>query len=700
MELITEESTGSGSGNEQSLYILEESHFVCREDDSATEESNTVQDNFGTDRSMKVLGHERCEDEDEDGSSLEENVVDDRLSENLAGMNQIIDNENDHTIISSLDIPAEGFGDSNFLKLPVGQVIIEAENGVLKPDNNSTQNCSKGMDASADCGVPSTLACSSNSCPECLNLMETHSEVLPVYSQSPSGFESISQNPVSGSEEHVQLGAELVSSQDVVSMEAQTLQTSNIRKVGRAFFFYELPLPEETGSWIPVSVPPMEAEDFERSLYEDGVYGGGYFPEFSSWPEGSDQQPCTEIKDRVHSRTMLYGILEAVFGKGKALVETIELVWNRPQAPVRYCNDTGLFKKLPKLIDEANSLRMPAFSCDAGQDVHTTKEVLEAEPPEWIPDSAASSCLLCGSSFRPFTCARHHCRFCGGIFCNDCSTGRCLLPARFRERDPQRVCDTCWHRLEPTQRILADQVSNAAQIATRDVTDYSCLRAWLNNPLGISMEQEIFKATNTLRSYYKMGLLAPEKSIPEAVLRGARGLAIITVVKIGMMMTYKIGTGLVVARRVDGTWSAPSAIASCGIGWGLQAGGELTDFIIVLRTAEAVRAFAGCVHLSVGASLSAAAGPVGRAAEADIRAGDGGAAACYTYSRSKGAFIGCSLESNVVATRYTTNTRFYGDSCITTGDILLGPVSRPKAAAPLYCALSDLFLKVEAFSAL
>lgn len=70
----------------------------------------------------------------------------------------------------------------------------------------------------------------------------------------------------------------------------------------------------------------------------------------------------------------------------------------------------------------------------------------------------------------------------------------------------------------------------------------------------------------------QMGELAPEKSIPDAVLNGARGLAILTVFKMGLMLTYKIGTGLVVARNRDGTWSAPSAIASCGLGWGAQVG--------------------------------------------------------------------------------------------------------------------------------
>jgi lipid-binding SYLF domain-containing protein len=62
----------------------------------------------------------------------------------------------------------------------------------------------------------------------------------------------------------------------------------------------------------------------------------------------------------------------------------------------------------------------------------------------------------------------------------------------------------------------------------------------------------------------------------------------------------------------------------------------LADLIIVLRTKSAVETFSGNMHFSLGAGLSAAAGTIGRAAEADVCAGDGGYAACYTYSCSKG----------------------------------------------------------------
>jgi lipid-binding SYLF domain-containing protein len=68
----------------------------------------------------------------------------------------------------------------------------------------------------------------------------------------------------------------------------------------------------------------------------------------------------------------------------------------------------------------------------------------------------------------------------------------------------------------------------------------------------------------------QVGELKPEKSIPDSILRQAKGLAIITEVKVGMMLTYKIGTGLVVAQRGDGSWSPPSAISTCGLGYGVQ----------------------------------------------------------------------------------------------------------------------------------
>ncbi|KAG6470684.1 hypothetical protein ZIOFF_071761 [Zingiber officinale] len=355
-------------------------------------------------------------------------------------------------------------------------------------------------------------------------------------------------------------------------------------------------------------------------------------------------------------------------------------------------------------VPSAPPFDVEAINCD------TFKDMLEADPPEWIPDSYSRVCMQCDSPFTVITRGRHHCRFCGCIFCRECTKGRCLLPVKFRERNPQRVCDSCYDRLDPLQSILIVSNSNSVQSAKHDVTDWTCMRGWLNFPVGMSMEYEIYKATNTLRSYFwecgyhaphinilpsmQVARLDPEKSIPWVILKGAKGLAILTVIKAGALLTYKVGTGLVVSRRVDGSWSAPSAILSIGLGWGAQMGGELTDFIIVLHGSRTVKAFSSNMHVSVGAGLSAAAGPVGRVFEADVRASSKGSGMCYTYSCSKGAFVGVSLESNFVATRTETNLRFYGDPYLTTNDILFGTVKRPTAAEPLYLALNGLYSKL------
>ncbi len=71
-----------------------------------------------------------------------------------------------------------------------------------------------------------------------------------------------------------------------------------------------------------------------------------------------------------------------------------------------------------------------------------------------------------------------------------------------------------------------------------------------------------------------------------------------------------------------------------------QVGGELTDLLIVLRSKAAVNAFCGTVAAGVGGAASFAAGPLGRQADAGLTLGRGGAALCYSYSISRGAFAG------------------------------------------------------------
>lgn len=109
----------------------------------------------------------------------------------------------------------------------------------------------------------------------------------------------------------------------------------------------------------------------------------------------------------------------------------------------------------------------------------------------------------------------------------------------------------------------------------------------------------------------------------------------LTVLKAGLVFCGRVGTGLVIAKQRDGSWSAPSAIGLLGLGWGAQIGAELTDFVLLLNSNAAVDAFSGQRQFSLGAEVSVAVGPIGRSGSGAVNAGDGGMAACYSYSISK-----------------------------------------------------------------
>jgi SH3 domain-containing YSC84-like protein 1 len=174
----------------------------------------------------------------------------------------------------------------------------------------------------------------------------------------------------------------------------------------------------------------------------------------------------------------------------------------------------------------------------------------------------------------------------------------------------------------------------------------------------------------------------PEKGIPPAVMRAARGVAILTVTKGGFIGSARGGTGVVVARTEKG-WSGPSAIGTGGLGVGFQAGIEITEFVIVLNTPAAVEAFAKQGNVTLGGNMTVAAGPVGRAAEADVALG----AAVYTYSRSQGLFAGVSLEGAGIGTRDEANAAYYGKP-VTAGELLTGRVQPPAGARKLLDTLS------------
>ncbi|KZT52757.1 DUF500-domain-containing protein [Calocera cornea HHB12733] len=209
----------------------------------------------------------------------------------------------------------------------------------------------------------------------------------------------------------------------------------------------------------------------------------------------------------------------------------------------------------------------------------------------------------------------------------------------------------------------------------------------LNSPIPVPLPKEVQKCTKILESFVDSSNNGLDGVIPRQVLQNARGFAIFTVFKAGFVVSARAGSGIVIARLDDGSWSAPSAIGTAGMGFGGQAGAEVTDFLVVLNSRSAVRSFMSAGSLTLGGNMSIAVGPLGRNGEASGSLNTKGKlATMYSYSKTKGLFGGVSIEGSILVERQDANAIAY-DEDVTAKQLLSGVIPPPHWADPLIRAL-------------
>src|SRR5690348_17218111 len=171
---------------------------------------------------------------------------------------------------------------------------------------------------------------------------------------------------------------------------------------------------------------------------------------------------------------------------------------------------------------------------------------------------------------------------------------------------------------------------------------------------------------------------APDKGIPEEVLDNAKCIAVVPhLVKGGFILGGKHGRGVATCRTTNG-WSAPAFISVGGGSAGLQIGMEGVDLIMLIMNDQGMQQLLSS-KFQVSGEGSAAAGPVGRHASAgtdwklDTQ--------MLTYSRSKGAFAGLTLEGAVIQQDSDSTTAVYGKD-VPFRSVLLGKVPTPEMARP------------------
>jgi SH3 domain-containing YSC84-like protein 1 len=178
----------------------------------------------------------------------------------------------------------------------------------------------------------------------------------------------------------------------------------------------------------------------------------------------------------------------------------------------------------------------------------------------------------------------------------------------------------------------------------------------------------------------------PDRGIPEDLLDKSECIAIVPGLKKGGLgLGGKYGKGVIMCRKPDRSWTAPSFITIEGGSVGFQIGFTQIDVVMLMMNKRGVEKLIGD-KFTVGADASAAAGPVGRqtAAQTNIRLD----AEILTYSRAKGLFAGVSLDGATLRSDKDDNRDFYGKDLDARKILIDGDVPMPAEARSLASALS------------
>jgi SH3 domain-containing YSC84-like protein 1 len=184
-------------------------------------------------------------------------------------------------------------------------------------------------------------------------------------------------------------------------------------------------------------------------------------------------------------------------------------------------------------------------------------------------------------------------------------------------------------------------------------------------------------------------MATPDKSIPAGILAGASCVVVIPSYKKGAFVVgAQYGQGVATCRTSSGKWSAPVCVQLAGGSVGFQIGGQATDLVLIAMNQQGLQAMLKN-KVKLGADAAAAAGPVGRNAQAgtDWKLN----AEFLSYSRSKGLFAGIDLDGTVLSQNQNDTRMLYGAD-IPFKTILDGNQATPTEARPFVRTVAKYFV--------
>ncbi len=134
------------------------------------------------------------------------------------------------------------------------------------------------------------------------------------------------------------------------------------------------------------------------------------------------------------------------------------------------------------------------------------------------------------------------------------------------------------------------------------------------------------------------------------------------------------GSGVLLVRdEKTGKWGDPVFYNIGSASFGLQAGADVSEMVLVVRTKKGLEEFYSN-DFKLGANAGIAAGPVGGGASAHGLAAD-----IIAYAKKKGAFGGMAVEGAFVSVSNESNSAYYGKAVRPTDIIVKKEVGNPES---------------------
>jgi lipid-binding SYLF domain-containing protein len=201
-------------------------------------------------------------------------------------------------------------------------------------------------------------------------------------------------------------------------------------------------------------------------------------------------------------------------------------------------------------------------------------------------------------------------------------------------------------------------------------------------------KEKLTDRLNAAQAVMNEVMATPDKGIPQGILRGASCVTVIPAYKKGAFVVgAQYGQGVATCRTPNG-WSAPVFVQLAGGSFGWQIGGQSTDLVLVAMNQRGLQDMLKN-KVKLGADAAAAAGPVGRNAQAgtDWKLN----AEFLSYSRAKGLFAGLDLDGTVLSQNQDDTRAEYG-SDIPFESILKGNQPVPANARPFVRTVARYFV--------